>query len=60
MQDVASSENIDKITQTGKDWAVTQHQMEAFFVDSASGLIKAYNIKVLQYFNISYLFECLL
>ena len=40
MQDVASSENIDKITQTGKDWAVTQHQMEAFFVNSASGINK--------------------
>ncbi|MDY5950857.1 MAG: hypothetical protein SPJ16_06670 [Helicobacter sp.] len=40
MQNVASSKNINKITQVGKDWAVTQHQMEAFFVDSASGVNK--------------------
>ena len=40
LQDVASSKNIDKIIQTGKDWAVTQHQMEAFFVDSVSGINK--------------------
>ena len=40
LQNVASSENINKLTQTGKDWAVTQHQMEAFFVDSASGVNK--------------------
>lgn len=40
LQNVASSKNINKITQTGKDWAVTQHQMEAFFVDSASGVNK--------------------
>ena len=40
LQNVASSKNIDKLTQTGKDWAVTQHQMEAFFVDSASGVNK--------------------
>lgn len=40
LQNVASSENIDTLTQTGKDWAVTQHQMEAFFVDSVSGINK--------------------
>lgn len=40
LENVASSENINKLTQTGKDWAVTQHQMEAFFVDSASGVNK--------------------
>ena len=40
LQDVASSENINKITQTGKDWAVTQQQMEAFFVDTVSGVNK--------------------
>lgn len=40
LKNVASSENINKLTQTGKDWAVTQHQMEAFFVDSASGVNK--------------------
>ncbi|MDY5821495.1 MAG: hypothetical protein SPJ83_01665 [Helicobacter sp.] len=40
LQDVASSKNINKITKLGKEWAVTQHQMEAFFVDSASGVNK--------------------
>ena len=40
LENVASSKNIDKITQTGKDWAVTQHQMEAFFVDTVSGIKK--------------------
>ena len=40
LQDVASSKNIDKITQTGKDWAVTQQQMESFFVDTVSGVNK--------------------
>lgn len=38
LQDVASSEKINKITKLGKAWAVAQHQMEAFFVDSASGV----------------------
>ena len=40
LQNVASSKNINKITKLGKDWAVAQHQMEAFFVDSASGVNK--------------------
>ena len=40
LENVASSKNINKITQTGKDWTVTQHQMEAFFVDSVSGINK--------------------
>lgn len=38
LQDVASSKNINKITQTGKEWQKAQHQMEAFFVGSASGI----------------------
>ncbi|TLE06404.1 hypothetical protein [Helicobacter bilis] len=40
LQDVASSENINKMTELGKKWQKTQNQMEAFFVDSASGVNK--------------------
>lgn len=41
LQDVASSKNIDKITKLGKEWAVTQHQMEAFLWILLVELIKA-------------------
>lgn len=40
LQDVASSKNINKITQIGKEFQKAQHQMEAFFVDSVSGVNK--------------------
>lgn len=40
LQNVASSKNINNITQVGKDWQTTQQQMEAFFVDSVSGVNK--------------------
>ncbi|WP_104746646.1 hypothetical protein [Helicobacter bilis] len=40
LENVASSENINKITKLGKEWQKAQHQMEAFFVDSASGVNK--------------------
>lgn len=40
LQDVASSKNINQITQIGKEWQKAQHQMEAFFVDSVSGVNK--------------------